>query len=209
MKMARGEILEEIDSFRDLVSDIGGDVVDDFHGEQDDRPVKGLRCHHGKTTYVIYATEGNSFVTVMFQYRVLNDFIFAQIDEPEKFDVEISIDPEEQTELIENARSEMLELLNNIEEEVAQRFYIDILQKLKNDSVGYELYEKNENRVEGFEVTTKLFPQHCEITPKEFHDAVQSVLSIGVPTRAYIQYSYGLRRYGGGPTVHSNFVSIP
>lgn len=207
--MADDEILETIDDFQRLVNEIGDEVVNEFDGEQDGRSVRGLRCNHGEgVPFLVYAAEGNAYVTVVYQYRVLNDFTVAHLDDPEEYEKEVFIDTEERSELIEDANSDMMDLLDNIEDEVAQRFYIDILQKLKNSSVGYEVFTLDNNKVQGFEVSTHLFPLDREISPKEFYDAVQSLLSIGIPTRAYIQYSYGLRQYSGGPPIHGDVDNI-
>lgn len=200
--MSDKSILDAVDEFPDLVNVIGGEVLDEFTGEQDNQTVKVFQCDYADNMFIIYAIEGNSHVTVEFQYRVLNDFIVARVDPDDDTQTVITIDKEEQSDLIEDADADMEDFLIGLEKDTTQRFYIDVLQKLRNSSVGYELYELDDDeRITGFEVTTNLFPLDQEISPKEFYDAVQSVLSIGIPTRAYIQYSYGLRQYGGGQPV--------
>lgn len=104
---------------------------------------------------------------------------------------------DEQSKIEEIAEEKMSEFLAGIDDEAALRFHIDIIQNLQNESVAYEVFTDEDDRIKGFKVYTLLFPVDTSVSIKEFHDAVQSVMSLGVPARSYVRYSYRLAKYEG------------
>lgn len=190
-------IPELLNHIEELVLYINDEVIDDFETEQEDGGlVKGIRCRHGGNTYIVYGGEGGNYVTVEFQYRVLNDFLAAELeDNLDAEEAEVAISPEEEPDVFRVAVQNMEDLFENIDDSTATRFQIDVLRHLQNNKLAFEIIEDEEGMVEGFKLYSKIFLSEGEITAKRFYDCVQSALSIGVPTRAYIQYSYGTRDY--------------
>lgn len=197
--MGTTSALDSIDDFRELVKRIGDDVGREFSGEQNGNDVKGLHCNHGANRYLIIAQESQEFIQIQFQYSVINDFTVAKLDEEGEEEFIITIGPDEdEPEIIQESRQDMMEFLYSIEDDVAERFNIEILEKLRNNSIAYQIQTVDQNLITGFNIFSRLFPLENPVTAKELNDSVQSVMSLGVPVRAYIQYSYGLRQYSGG-----------
>lgn len=194
--MSSESVEELLDEFEEYVEKTGDEVFDRFSTEDDDAGyIAGLACNRGANSYLITTAEEFDFVAIEFQYRVVNDF--TSMDEGDE-GVEddgtvISVRSEEPPEDVQERKTEMEEFLQNIDDETKERFHIEVLNKLQNESMAWEIQTENDHDIVGFSLIYRLFPYDDKITLKEFDTAVQGLLSTGIPVRAYIQYTYSLQ----------------
>lgn len=189
--MSSDSVEDIIDEFEDYVKKTGDEIFERFSAENDDAGyVAGLACNRGSNTYLVTTSEDLNYITIEFQYLVVNDFGPM---EGEDDDTVISVGAEEPPEKVQETQKEMRQFLQSIDSETKERFYIEVLNKLQNESMAWEIKTENIHDIVGFTLYKRLFPYEDDVSLKEFDTAVQSLLSTGLPVRAYIQYTYSLQ----------------
>ena len=208
--MSEDPILEYIDGLGEVIENIGDEIIDEKSEKyEEDVILKSILAIREGDRYSIDTIEGSNHLLVSFSYNVKDDFMSMEMNNKGENDVEkikqtnshVKLSSEDYQQLSESADETMTEFFASIGDDVAERFHVAVLDKLKNSSVCYNVNQQ-QGLVSGFEVYTKLFPLEEDISHKEFYDTVTSILSTGRPTRAYIQYSYGLRNFEEG-TIYS------
>lgn len=207
--MPEDRILEEHKNFKTLVENTGDEVIDEKSVEHEEgHTLNSILATRSGNQYSIDAIDDTNYVHLIFNYDVFDDFIAKEVhkigeekvEKEKETDTHIKLSDDDYEQLSKLAKENMTEFFEGIDDNVAERFHISVLDKLKNSSISYNVH-RDQGLVSGFNVHTKLFPLERDITHKEFHDSVASILSIGCPTRAYIQYSYGLHEFNKGPII--------
>lgn len=200
-----GNDLEDaLERTRELIERTGDDVVDDIDDTDDDgRRVLGFACQHGNNGYTVYTRPENEFFTVQFEYSVLGDYIRQQlesdfedlIDEGQEQPT-VEIDPEDEEEFeqqIESARTELRNELRAIDESQAFELLFKLSQQIVSPNTAHQIETTEDGRVTGFRVQKKVYPYRDDFDIKEVGDAIQAVISQGIPGRMFIQMAYGFR----------------
>lgn len=196
--MSSESVEEVLEEFEEYVEKTGDEVFDRFSTEDADAGyIAGLGCNRGGNTYLVSTAEELNSVNIEFQYRVVNDFATMEegeeADEADEDNTVISVGSDEPPEEVQERKKEMEEFLQNIDDETKERFYIDVLSKLQNESMAWEIQKENVHDIVGFSLFYRLFPYDDKVSLKDFDTAVQALLSTGIPVRAYIQYTYSLQ----------------
>ena len=72
-----------------------------------------------------------------------------------------------------------IDIIESIDEDVLQRFGLNLFQKLSHPEVGTKLTYTPDNYFEGFRIDRKIFPEDSGFSLTEFNSSVQAVISLG------------------------------
>lgn len=177
---------EDVDAslrtIEDLVAQVGDEIVDDIRGEDgDENTIRGRQVQHGQSTYQVLASPSWSHLVVQSQFNAVEALAVQRASSRSQHGQAQISDKD-----FANAYSDIQESVS--EPEVKRHELVD---RLTVPGFATEL-DCNGPLVKGFSVQTKLFPYDGTVSPKEFYEATQSVVSLMFSGRDYLTTEYNL-----------------
>jgi len=183
---------EYAQALRDLVEyteNISNEVVEDFDIEGDDgNNYNGYWCDHGGNSYRIIGTQEDEFFRVQYFYDLIGEFAERQAIEEAGDPDDVSdqdIDREAAIAILSDQAQENPEDYANLNS--------NLRQLIRNPSpTGYTIDANEYGVVRNFRVEHMIFIYEDGFTISDYHEAVQRVVSTGLPGRRFLRDSFGI-----------------
>jgi len=175
----------------DLVEAFGDEVVDQISDETEGGdPINGYQCSHGDNPFNVYGIWDGTikYWTVEFGYNALQQYAIRR--EVENLAGPISdgleIEPD-----IDAARAE----LNREAEENSepyQNLVANLREEIKSPHSSFQVDMTENGALKGFAVRRKIFPYEDSFDISDFSQAVQIVISNGLPGARLVDDAYNI-----------------
>lgn len=198
---SQGEISEKINEVEEWLELAGEEKVDDYRQEVEDGPdLRGVVARHGSHQLVVVGAADRQYFTVARGYNVVEGLasqyaaqeVLGTLDSMPDDGESIELDIEPEDEHWDRAIAEVEKRLDDASMDVKGKMHFKCVQFLSNPDAAYRLHTDDENGVYGFEVTKNEWVFDDGYGPGDLADAIQAVISIGMPAEAFLQRAYGI-----------------
>lgn len=204
--MTDDEASAGIEAIKEYVVDIDDEVVAKETIESDDDEVTLLICRHGNHPYTILEVPDKPFFIIRYRFSIIEQIAAGLSDEMIEERTGISPDeegefrtlasaPEKEVDTAESPEGELIiaqeddefppaviaaiDIIESIDEDVLQRFGLNLFQELSHPEVGTQLAYTSNDYLQGFRIDRKIFPEDSGFSLTEFNSSVQAVISLG------------------------------
>lgn len=198
------DITEKLGEIEEWLEQADEEIIGSYSQEREDAPtLRGHRIRHGNQIAVVVGAADRHYFTLAFGYNVLDQISqhialsdeLGSMEEPpdpgEPLDIDLDVTDdhrEEAVELVENK-------LNSADRDAKAKMHFKCVQFLSNSDAAYRLHTDNEQGVYGFEVTRKEWVFEEDYSVDDLARGIQTVISIGMPARSFLQRSFGLDQH--------------
>lgn len=198
------EITEKLEELEGWLNKADEEILESYSQEREDAPnLRGHRIRHGNQLAVIVGAADRHYFTIAFGYNVLDQLSqrlalveeVGEMEEPPEPGEPIDID----TEVTEDHRDQAVEMvenkLNSADSATKSKMHFKCIQFLSNPDAAYKLHTGSGQGVYAFEVTRKEWVFEEDYGADNLSRGIQTVISIGMPARSFLQRSFGLDQH--------------
>jgi hypothetical protein len=180
----------------DYLNKTGNDITSSISEQTSDgQSIEGYTFQHGSHGLAIFGTPDEQYFKVQYSFSILNGIAQRQaISEavegtPDDVqEVEVAIEEEH----LNTAREQVEQMLDEQDPSRINELRFRLLEMLSRSSCSCELISETQQDIYGFRTYHYIFPYEDGFAPSDLHDAVQSVINIGIPARIMLERAFGL-----------------